>query len=106
MALSDLLNQTCTLEPLLGRDDFDKTTWGTAVTGIACRVEGASETFRRADDEVVVVSKKIWLLPDTVVDEDSRLTLADGSQPEIIHVEEMPDRDGNTFYIKLMTGAR
>tara|TARA_R110000787_G_scaffold7296_6_gene25059 strand:- start:16079 stop:16402 length:324 start_codon:yes stop_codon:yes gene_type:complete len=106
MALTDLLNQTCTIEPLTGKDKYNKDSWGTPVTGIACRVEGADITLRRPDDEVMVVTQTVWLLPDTVVDGDSRITLADGSQPDIFNVRDMPGGDGVKFYRQLMTGAK
>lgn len=106
MSLDHLLNQTVTIEPESSRDVHDKVTFGTAVADVKCRIEGSTRTLRLPGDAIQIIKKEIFVLGDTVVDDKSRITLPDGTQPPIVAVEDMPDRDGVTFYRLILTGVK
>ena len=105
MSIGHLLNQEITLEPSSSRDAYEAKAYGASVA-VACRIEGVSETLRMPDDQEQVITREIFVEGDTVVDEQARLTLPDGTQPPIVSIMDMPGRDGTTHHRVIKTGVK
>lgn len=103
----DCMPQTVTLEPFSDRDDYGEPVYGTAATYRA-RVVYQTEMIvdqRIGSAELETTSNgHVWFgpptlnlssgVPPTVTAED-RITLPDGTQPNIMRVDRFPDEDGN-----------
>ena len=90
----DLCPHTVTLEPLSTHDVYGAPSFGTSVSHTALIMQ-ESKLVRAADGREVVSGTQVYIPSSSAsVAEQDRLTLPDGSQPEIIRVSTFSDDDG------------
>lgn len=89
-----LAPQTVTLEPLSTHDLYGAPSFGTSVSYSALVMQ-ESKLVRAADGREVVSGTQVYIPSSSAaVGEQDRLTLPDGTQPEIIRVSVYSDDDG------------
>ncbi len=88
-----LMPHTVTVEPLTGRDDYGRPTYGAAVQYRA-RVVGKQKLVRAADGAERVSATTVYLASAPGVGPEDRITLPDGSRPPILAVSKVPDEKG------------
>lgn len=98
LELLDLMAETITIEPVASRDDFNKPTYGAAVS-YRCHISESSEQVVTVDGRQFVNATVIWAAPHAVsgfpsVSPDCRVTLPDGSQPPIRSFAIVHDEEG------------
>jgi hypothetical protein len=99
-AFLDLLTQTLTIAPFLSQDAYGAPTYGTPVT-VPCYIEQRSSVAIGASGPLRVMETKVWVDGNTVVDQRSRVTFADGTVAPIQAMERWPDMAGNTDHVVL-----
>lgn len=99
--LIDLMIDEVTLEPATGTDKYNNFVYDTPLTGVQCQV---SRTNRRVINkegrEVISTVQIIFADPTLEIDVNTRLTLADGSQPAIIELLSASDETG-PYYLEI-----
>lgn len=93
---TDLMPATVTVERITGRSYDGKATYGAPSTYVA-RVNNVTRNVIGADGQLVVASGIAWLdtvAPFTVND---RVTFADGTQPVLLRVDQVPDETGPAY---------
>jgi hypothetical protein len=97
----ELLTQQVTREPVSSEDKYGQPSYG-APTVLRCRVVSKPRLVRsvsaaRSETEgsvrEVVSTAQVWTEP-VQWGVDDRITLPDGTQPIILHVERYPDETG------------
>lgn len=96
MALSDFLDcmaATITREPFLSQDKFGERTFGAGVA-IQARVQEREERVTIPSGEEVLARGRVYLGALTGATTADRITLPDGTTPEILAVRKVDDEDG------------
>lgn len=96
-----LFNRTITLEPRNALGKGGAETYGTAVTYPA-RVERRSKIIRGKDGTDKVSTARVYVGPDVPALVTDRITLPDGTHPEIMEVrpvDGMNDVDHKVIYV-------
>lgn len=89
-----LCPHTVTLAPLSTHDVYGAPSFGTAVSYTALVMQ-ESKLVRAADGREVVSGTQVYIPSSSAsVAEQDRLTLPDGTQPEILRVSVYSDDDG------------
>lgn len=94
---TDLMPSTVTVERITGRDTYGQPTFGTALGPFQARVNNVQRNVIGPSGQMVVAKGRAWLdtvEPFTVND---RVTLADGSQPTLLNVNQVPDENGPAY---------
>jgi hypothetical protein len=95
----DLMTDTITVEPVTGTTTgYGKRTFGTAVT-YECRIRHKLQRVINLEGHVTWAKHKVWVAPDSsgnfpALDQRARVTLPDGTQPQMLAIEHMDDEDG------------
>lgn len=97
-ALAALMVDTVTLEAFVSRDFYGNATYA-AGTSYPARIEGTSKkVFNQRSGEPTVVERvatsRVYIAGAPVINEDWRITFADGRQPLILAVEANGDERG------------
>lgn len=100
-----LFNQEVTVEPLVLRTRNRAPSYGTAVT-VKCRVEYGRKELRGRDGDVLISEARIYCGPDEVVDNDSRVTLPDGTQQQVLFIEPGIRGSGVSVMKKVVLGVK
>lgn len=98
-----LFNQSVTVEPLALRTRNRTPSYGTAET-VSCRVEYGRKEMRTRQGDVQVSEARIYCGPDETIDRDSRVTLPDGTQQQVILVKPQVRGDGTTVMLMVELG--
>lgn len=77
---------TCTIEPKSTRDGYHDLTYGTSVS-VKCNYQEMQE--KDASGSNIITSGKLFLPPGSVIAMDSRVTLADGTQPPVMEIKSI-----------------
>lgn len=95
--LAAFFNQTVTIEPYTGKDDFGKPTYGTGVD-YAAKIEFSTMNIRTDYDREIKSTRQIFLNTTTTsFDTRDRITLPTAfqpTQPLILFVRVVLDRQG------------
>lgn len=94
---TDLMPTTVTVELITGRDYQGKATYGPPSDPYPARVNNVQRNVIGPDGQLVVARGRAWIdtvAPFTVND---RVTLADGSQPILLNVNQVPDENGPAY---------
>lgn len=97
-----MMPHTVTHSPVLSRDAYGKITYGSA-TSYTARVVYKNKQVRSSTGELVMAEGIVWLAGVVSVSGDDKITLPDGSTPQIISVERYAD-DGGDRFTKLYFG--
>lgn len=89
----DCMSSTITREPFVSHDKYGEETYGAAVP-IQCRVQEKIERVAIASGEEVLSRGRVYLGSITGVETKDRITLPDGTTPEILSVQKVNDEDG------------
>ena len=106
--LKQMLKQTVTIATYASRNSYNEFTHGTG-TSVACRIVKDFKAIRTADGRDVISSTQIYVDGDTDLGESKdvsvncKITLPDGSTPEVLHIESFPDETGVTYYKAIYT---
>lgn len=96
MALSDFLDcmpSTITREPFVSHDKYGEKTYG-AGESIQCRIQEREERVAIASGEEVLARGRVYLGEITGIATVDKVTLPDGTTPEILTVRKVNDEDG------------
>ncbi len=99
----DMLKSSVTHEPVTGRDDYAKPTYGAATTYVA-RVDYTRRKVTIADGRDVVAACTVWFDGTPTVTLDDRFTLPDGTQPSILSWDQPTDETGLKTHTKVYFG--
>lgn len=91
-----MMPHTVAHAPVSSRDSYGKITYG-AATSYAARVVYKNKQVRSATGEVVMAAGMVWFLGTVSMSGDDKITLPDGSTPQVISVEKYADDDGDRF---------
>lgn len=103
LAFLALLRQTVTHEPFsaLGDQYGDSISYGSS-TSMRARVTPTTERIVSYAGRDVTASCVAWIdAGDTVIGNRDRITLPDGSQPEILRVTRFADENGQWHHTKV-----
>lgn len=89
----DLMPSTVQVAKRSSQSLYGVPTFGTDVA-VLCRVEHSPRMVRTVDNREVVSSVRVYTAGPIDVDLTDRLTLPDGSQPQIIRVDNANDETG------------
>jgi hypothetical protein len=89
MSIEGMMNDVVTIAPLSGLSG-SVPTYGTAVSSPA-RVEPSSRMVRGADGDLHQAHAKLWLPAGTTIEDSSKVTLPDGSTPEVLTIKRVKD---------------
>lgn len=82
------MQDSITIEPFSSQDAYGKPTYGAAIT-VDALVQSYGKMIRLANGEETVASTKIMIAPGPVFNTKARLTLPDGSHPQILRIDGM-----------------
>lgn len=99
--LKALLKETITVEPLTGRDQDGKPTFGAGMP-YKCRIQRQNRAERDQGSVYLVSWATIYLDYSPGIGGQDRLTLPDGTQPIITEVVSSPDDQGS-YFTKILT---
>ena len=90
----DFMPETVTIAPFSSRDSYNVPTHGTAVS-FAARVVKKQQLVRAGDGSERISTGHAWIGGTPSMTTEDKLTLADGTVPEVLAVESLPDEDGD-----------
>ena len=97
----EMMTDTVTLERMTGVDADVMRVYGSA-TAYQCRISPKPQQILDTTGREVVSTATIHFARSPEIDPEDRITLPDGSQPQILRVARPPDRDGahhTTVYV-------
>jgi hypothetical protein len=99
----DLLPSTVVLEPCIGHGTYGEELYGTPVEGLRARVSYSQKLvpLPGGTGEQVVSRGTVWVAYTGEVKANDRLTLPDGSTPEILLVDQPGDETGIRHHTKI-----
>lgn len=86
----DLMPHTIMIEPYLDRDQYGRRIYGQAVQ-LRCLVSGVNQLVRAKDGAQVVSSTRVNIAGPATITNQDRITLPDGSRPDIAAVRTFAD---------------
>ena len=101
MTIKHAMSETVEIATATARDEWGKSTFGNDIPYKA-RVQDARQVLKSSSGEQVVSTKTVFIEGDVDVDPDSRITLPDGSTPDIIEVHKRKKADGAVHHTKIM----
>ncbi len=96
---ADMFPSTISIQTVASTNAYGVDSYNTAVE-YAGRVVYKNTSVINAAGEEVVARGAVWLQTTTVINTTDKITLPDGSTPELISVDRPQDQDGN-HHIKL-----
>lgn len=69
--------------------------FATGTSKVRCRVVQKSRLVRTADGREVFARGKVYLYGDPGITNEDKITLPDGTTPEIVFIESYPDDQGD-----------
>lgn len=90
---AELLTDSAVWEPLSGRDDYGAPSYG-APTTFAARLTREHKMVRDLQGDEVLSTGQLWLKGAPAVGPEDRITLSDGTQPELLSIERFQDEAG------------
>lgn len=103
--LAALMTETVQLASPSSRDGYGEITYGSN-TAAAARIVSSPDVMRSEMGVDFVDVQSIWLDDDYGVTQSWRVTLPDGSTPEIAAVESYPDENGSGHHQRILCGRR
>ena len=103
---ADLCTSSVHWQPLTGRDQYGKPSYGPAQTFIGRRVDKIERvpSGGQGDGAVVLSSHTVWILANPAIKYDDRISIDDETvYPPILNVQSFPDETGER-YCKVMLG--
>lgn len=91
-----MMPHTVTHAPVSSRDAYGKITYGTS-TPYTARVVYRNKQVRSATGELVMAAGMVWFAGVVSISGDDKITLPDGTTPQIISVEKYADDGGDRF---------
>lgn len=92
--VADLLTSTVAVAPYVSHDEWGKPTFGPSVDLPARVVRGRKQVLTAAG-ELAVSTSRAYVAPGAVVvGARDRVTLPDGTQPEVLALDDFPDDEG------------
>lgn len=91
-----MMPHTVVHTPVLSRDSYGKITYGTGVS-YQSRVVYKNKQVRSANGEIVMSAGTVWFAQTISISASDKITLPDGTTPQIISVEKYPDDRGDRF---------
>ncbi len=105
LPLLELMPSTIRVSTRTSHNNYGEPSYAASTATYRCRIVQKPEFIRTAADEVIEVSHTIWARSTgaTTITVDDRITLPDGTQPQIMAVWRYPDTDG-IHHTKLLLG--
>jgi len=100
LAKTRFLAATVTIAPFSSYDNYGSPTHGSDATYNG-RYMQYNEMVRTVDGEEKISTGQLYVDNDYTPNVLDKVTLADGSTPKILQIQESKDRHNNTFYWKL-----
>lgn len=97
-----LMPSTVSISTRSGHSNYGEPSFGTA-TSYRARVVNKAGFVRTPSGESVEVTSVCWVASTGTIDISDRITLPDGTTPQIVMVERYPDGDG-THHHRLSLG--
>lgn len=98
----DMMPRTITVSTWIGANRFAEETYSTSGTSVRCRIERINRNVINATGETVVSSVTIYAASTSAIPLTAKVTLPDGSEPNLIQVVPHDDQDGahhQTLYL-------
>ena len=99
----DLMPSTITVEPFTSRDSYGAAVYGTAVSYRA-HVFYKNHFVRGTDGELIAARGIIWIATANVISVNDRITLPDGTKPDLLSVGAAQNESGETLYQRVDIG--
>jgi len=93
---TDMMTQTITVQPFIGRNDENVPSYGPAKTYL-CRINFKTQNILGPANQFVQVRGQAWL--DTVdpISTNDRVIFPDGSEPQLMDVNQESDEVGPAY---------
>ena len=98
----ECFNQTLIIEPYLSTNFNNDFTWGTQYSTLA-RIQSANKFVRDKTGAQTLSTAQIYLDGTSTITVKDRITLLDGTRPEIIKVNDGIDLDGSSHHTVVYT---
>ena len=90
----ELMTQTCTIEPFGAYNEYAEPSFGTAVS-YTCRTVHKTNLIRTDAGKEITSIAQTWIFGAPGISPKDRITLPDGTTPQILRVDRFPDENGN-----------
>ena len=97
-AFLTLMPSTITVRTRTGHNNHGEPTFSTTAVSYRARWVGRSGAVRGRDGETYEIRSMLWVHSTGVINKTDRITLPDGTTPEIIAVDRFPDQVGTHHY--------
>jgi uncharacterized membrane protein len=102
-AFLSLMNSTVTVSTRSGHNNYGEPTYAAGVNYRA-RIHEKAGFVRTADGEVIEVVTEVWVNSTKAFTVDDRVTLPNGTVPQVVAVNRPFDEDGVQHHVKFMLG--
>ena len=89
----DLMTDTATWAAFVSRDDFGSATFATG-TDLTCRLVRKHKMVRDMEGDEVLSTAQLWVLGNSEITPEDRITLSDATTPIIAAIERFQDEYG------------
>ena len=93
---TDMMATTVTVQAIVSRDTYGAPTYGPARTYVA-RVNNVQRNVIGPAGQLVVAKGRCWLDTVDAMSVNDLVTLADGSTPKLLNVNQVPDESGPAY---------
>lgn len=97
-AFLQLMPDTVTIKRRTGHNNYGEPTFATTASTYRCRHASKKGFMRIATGETVAIRSVLWLYSTGTILIDDRVTLSDGTSPEVVAVDRFPDQTGTHHY--------
>jgi len=102
-AFLGLMNSNVTVSTRSGHNNYGEPTYGSGSTYRA-RIHEKAGFVRTADGEVIEVTTEVWVNSTKAFTVDDRVTLPNGTTPQVVAVNRPFDESGAQHHVKFLLG--
>lgn len=99
----DLMPSAITIEALTGRDSYNTPSYAAPVS-YRCRCNYKAHFVRGPEGELIPAKGTLWIASSVRIPVTSRITLPDGTQPQILESVAETDETGAILYCRIDFG--
>lgn len=94
----EMLPHTVVVSTRTGHNNYAQPTWSTSGSTYRARIVHKPSFLRGLRGETMEVGAVIWVASTGTISVHDKVTLSDGTSPELAYVERVPDEDGTYFH--------
>lgn len=102
-AFLGLMNSTVTVSTRASHNNYGEPSYGSGSTYRA-RINAKTGFVRTAEGETIEFNTVVWVASTKAFTADDKITLPDGSAPQVLAVERPFDEDGTQHHVRFLLG--